>query len=76
MVCDLLVMERFHMEFQRIFNNRPEHLVFRNRYLSIDYTYNSTINELLNVGLPTGKRILVDYLSKLMILIHFSIIIM
>ena len=60
MVCDLLVMERFHMEFQRIFNNRPEHLVFRNRYLSVDYTYNIAINELLNVGFPTEKRFLLE----------------
>ena len=27
LICDLLVMERCHIDFQRIFNYRPEHLV-------------------------------------------------
>ena len=56
MVCDLLVVERRHIDFKLIFNYRPEHF-FWNRYVSIDYTYNRPINELFNVGLPTRNKI-------------------
>ena len=27
LICDLLVVDRCHIDFQRIFNYRPEHLV-------------------------------------------------
>ena len=77
MVCDLLVTPISHMGFQRIFNYRPEHLILvKPLYISVDYTYNRTIVELVNVGFPTGTRFLGDYLSKLMLFIKFPVIIM